>query len=155
MSRSQVAGSFTACAALAGGLAAVINHRAQSTASLHQCQSAVSLDGDTIKCVDGVRLRLNGIDARELPGHRDHGTVFPSTINDGYLSWRILSYQVDSNTLTYQPLKTDRYGRTVAEVWIGGHDVSCEQLRRNSAVYVPKWDEQRTLARTCSWTAMQ
>jgi micrococcal nuclease len=44
---------------------------------------------------------------------------------------------------------TDRYRRTVAEMWAGGVDLSCWQMRAGAARYIVKYDTGRRIARAC------
>lgn len=111
------------------------------------CWNATAVDGDTIKCADGTRLRLNGVDAPELPGHHHHSSVV--TYGDGIASAIWMHQLIDGQQLTYEPLKTDRYGRTVAEVKLGQTDLSCAAMSSGNARYVPQWDEERLVERTC------
>lgn len=41
--------------------------------------------------------------------------------------------------ISVQRVGQDRYGRTLAQVYVGGRNVACEQLGRGQAVYVEKW----------------
>jgi endonuclease YncB( thermonuclease family) len=122
---------------ISGALASVACERSPSHQVELACYNAVAVDGDTIKCDDGTHLRLNGIDAPE------RGTA------DGLIAWQVMSLSIDSFTLSYMPLKTDRYGRTVAEVFLKDLDLSCAMLASNHAEYVAKWDE-RGLVRRCA-----
>ncbi len=110
--------------------------------------SARAIDGDTLD-IAGERIRLNGIDAPEMPGHCRRGRVCAP--GDPYEAKRELGYLVGwrSPQIVVTRLKTDRYGRTVAQVEANGVDVSCEMLRRGHAQYVAKWDEGGRTARAC------
>lgn len=103
-------------------------------------------DGDTIRC-GAERIRLNGIDAPEMPGHCRVGRA--CVPGDPYASKRNLARLLSDTSPTISRLKTDRYGRTVANVSAGGIDLSCAQLRSGYAVYKARWDEGRTLAAAC------
>lgn len=110
----------------------------------------VAIDGDTIVCrvgLERVHLRLNGIDAPELPGHCRAGRHCAP--GDPYASKANMARMVTGRTVTWQDLGRDRYGRTIAEVNVEGVDVQCEQLRGGFAIYKPRWDNGRTLARIC------
>lgn len=110
----------------------------------------LAIDGDTLVCrvgLERVHLRLNGIDSAELPGHcRAERHCAPG---DPYAAKASLAALVAGKSVRWQNLGTDRYGRTIAEASAGGADLSCAQLRGGFAVYKPKWDNFRTLARTC------
>jgi endonuclease YncB( thermonuclease family) len=49
----------------------------------------------------------------------------------------------------YQVVTMDRFGRQVAVVWAGSVNLSCWQLQRRQAIYKPKWDNGRLVARAC------
>ena len=68
-------------------------------------------DGDTISVMhDGksVKIRLNGVDCPEL--HQAYGTKAKKATSD----------LVFGDDVTIEPVKTDRYGRTVARVYAQG-----------------------------------
>lgn len=127
-----------AVAGLIGVVAAsVIGSCTPERAALASCSV---LDGDTLHCRDDVhskpfRIRLNGIDAPELPTTEG----FTSTANLNDLMLR------HSGRVRYYQLTHDRYGRVVAQVYVGGRassiDLSCYQLVTASARYMAEWDE--------------
>lgn len=83
------------------------------------------------------RIRLIGIDAPELHGCRKGRTCVPG---DGQASKRHLAKLIEGKQLTIERHGRDRYGRTLAYVWAGSVNLSCAQIRRKMAVYVPKWN---------------
>ena len=103
-----------------------------------------AIDGDTIIC-GGDRIRLNGIDAPEMPGHCRRGRI--CVAGDPYASRDNLVRLLRRGDIEIIPLKTDRYGRTVAQVTAGGLDLSCAQL--DYAEYVSRWDEGGRTAAAC------
>lgn len=74
------------------------------------------VDGDTI-VMAGERIRLSGLDCPEMnqPG--------------GTLAKRALESLLAGRAVTLERLGTDRYGRTVARVYVNGSDVSCAMIR--------------------------
>lgn len=100
--------------------------------------SCRTVDGDTLNC-DGERIRLNGIDAPEMPGHCRVGRA--CVPGDPFASRDHLRQGVDRGNIEITRLKTDRYGRTVAEVTADGIDLSCYQIGDGNAIYVRRWDE--------------
>lgn len=82
-------------------------------------------DGDTITVLrDGneqVKIRLYGIDAPES------GQPF------GKASKRNLSAMVHGLSVQVEVMDTDRYGRTVARIFVDGEDVNAAQLRSGHA----------------------
>lgn len=104
------------------------------------------IDGDTLRCSEIGRVRLLGIDAPEMPGHCRKGrTCAPG---DPQKSKAHLAKLIRGG-VRIAPVTRDRYGRTVAQVYAGGRNVACEQLRAGMAVYVAKWDNGRRLVREC------
>lgn len=95
-----------------------------------------AVDGDTIRC-GSERVRLIGIDAPELHDCRKGRVCVPG---DGQASKRSLEALIDGKRLTIERHGRDRWGRTLAYVWANGANLSCVQIRRKMAVYVPKWN---------------
>ena len=102
------------------------------------------VDGDTIR-LGSERIRLLGIDAPEIHGCRQGRICVPG---DGEASKRSLA-QMMGGGVRVQRVGQDRYGRTLAQVYVGGRNVACEQLRRGQAQYVAKWDNGGLLAAEC------
>jgi micrococcal nuclease len=109
------------------------------------CPSAYVVDGDTIRC-DYLRIRLLGIDAPEIHGCPRWRTCTPG---DGWAAKRSLISALHLGPVRYEPITTDRFGRTVAVVRAGKVNLSCWQLQRAQAVYKPHWDNGRIIARDC------
>lgn len=101
-------------------------------------------DGDTIR-IGSERIRLLGIDAPEIHGCRKGRICVPG---DGHASKRSLEALMGGK-ISVQRVGQDRYGRTLAQVYVGGRNVACEQLRRGQAAYVAKWDNGGRLAKEC------
>ncbi|NCC05219.1 MAG: thermonuclease family protein [Proteobacteria bacterium] len=82
-------------------------------------------DGDTITVLrhgrDQVKIRLYGIDAPES------GQPFGKT------SKQNLSSLVYGQSVEVEVMDTDRYGRTVARIFVDGEDVNAAQLRSGYA----------------------
>jgi micrococcal nuclease len=97
------------------------------------------IDGDTFELEGGERVRLNGVDTVEAPGHCRPGRKCVEG------NWELarfnLAYALRFGDLDIERVKTDRYGRTVAQVRAGTLDVSCYMLRSGNAAYVERWDE--------------
>jgi micrococcal nuclease len=125
-----------------------ISHVGSAERQTFKAGECRAVDGDTLNC-QGLRVRLNGIDAPEMPGHCRKGRV--CVAGNPYDSRASLASLTTAVT-TILPLKIDRYGRTVAEVKLGSigwEDASCAQIRRGQAIYKPRWDERRTTAAAC------
>jgi len=130
------------------GIAMIVGGGAVIVASFDRISNPIRvIDGDTLE-IDGERIRLNGIDAPEMPGHCRRGrTCVPG---DPLAARDELAAGVDLPGEIYvRRLKRDHYGRTVAQVTIGGVDLSCRQVALGAAVYVPRWDEGRIMEGSC------
>jgi micrococcal nuclease len=110
------------------------------------CAIAYVVDGDTLRC-GSIRLRLLGIDAPELPGHCARNRECAP--GDGFESRRRLIDAMRYGRLTYSIVTTDRYGRLVVEAWAGRMNLSCWQLQRGQAIYMPRWDNGGLVAGAC------
>lgn len=94
------------------------------------CHSPYIIDGDTLTC-DGQRIRLEGIDAPEMPGHCRAGRS--CTSGDPHAAKSYLE-SISRGSVTCRPIKKDVYGRTVARCEAGGRDLSCAMIAADHAV---------------------
>jgi len=108
--------------------------------------SCTVTDGDTIRCGE-ERIRLLAIDAPEMPGHCRAGRSCAP--GDPVAATAALRDRIDGATLTIRRLGEDRYGRTLAQVFADGEDLSCRQITTGHAVYVRKWDNRRAVGQGC------
>ena len=99
-------------------------------AGLFTCSVATITDGDTLRCTDGTRVRLAGIDAPEIspcaPGRK-------CVSGDGTASRRSLAGLAHARTLRCEAVGTS-YKRIVAFCSAGELDLSCAQVRAGQAV---------------------
>lgn len=120
---------------------------AAATPILQRCTEPMAIDGDTIKCASGIRLRMSGIDAPELPGHCRAGrTCAPG---DPAKAKADLAKLLAGKRVTYRAIKVDLYGRTVAVVYVRKVNASCAQLAAGNAIYKPQWDTGWHIKREC------
>jgi endonuclease YncB( thermonuclease family) len=105
----------------------------------------IATDGDTIVC-GSERIRLTAIDAPEMPGHCRKGR--DCVPGDPFASKRAMAGYL-TQPLTIERIGTDRYGRTVADVFSAGQSVSCLQLASGHARYWPKYDHGQRIAKEC------
>lgn len=100
------------------------------------CSSPTVVDGDTMRC-GATRIRLQGIDAPEMPGHCRQGRECAP--GDPYASTDNLRQLVSVGAMECRQTDTDRYGRVVAVCRVGNADLSCEQVRSGHAIrrYAP------------------
>lgn len=120
-------------------------HARQAAPTGEPIENCRVVDGDTIRC-GAERIRLLGIDAPELPGHCRAGR--DCAPGDPYASTENLRRAM-TGALRIQRVTQDRYGRTVGLVSGDRGDLSCWQLRAGAAIYKPRWDNGRLLARSC------
>ncbi len=100
------------------------------------CTDPRVVDGDTLRC-GATRIRLQGIDAPELPGHCARGR--DCTPGDPFASTDNLRALVSGTAMVCRQADTDRYGRTVARCSVRGRDLSGAQVEGGFAVlrYAP------------------
>ena len=111
----------------------------------------LAIDGDTLVCrvgLERVHLRLNGIDAPELPGHCRKGRHCAP--GDPFASKAHLAELANGRRVHWLDLGTDKYGRTIAEAKAGRVDLQCAQLKGGFAIYKPRWDNEKLVKRTCA-----
>jgi micrococcal nuclease len=109
------------------------------------------VDGDTLRAGQ-ERIRLLGIDAPDDPKNgRCRPRPKPGAVCSKYRSQasRISLIGAITAKMQIERVGQDRYGRTIAMVWSSKANLSCWQLRRGHAVYKPRWDNGRRVARAC------
>jgi endonuclease YncB( thermonuclease family) len=94
------------------------------------CSVSSITDGDTLRCADGTRVRLAGIDAPEISPCALGRQCTPG---DGNASRQSLASMASGRTLSCQAVGTS-YKRVVAFCRAGGTDLSCAQVRSGHAV---------------------
>ena len=84
-------------------------------------------DGDTCRTTDGERIRLACIDAPEMkPKPRFRATSMQAFAYDNtaaLASRKALRLMVEGRVVGIKRITTDRYGRTVAELFVDGSNV--------------------------------
>ncbi len=103
-------------------------------------------DGDTIRC-GSERIRLAEIDAPEMPGHCRKGRQ--CVAGDPYASKENLQRLVGGHAVRVTRLDTDRYGRTIGDVWAQGQSLSCAQVLGDYAQRQLKWGDHGVLRGEC------
>jgi endonuclease YncB( thermonuclease family) len=107
-------------------------------AALLSCTVARVYDGDTLRCRDGVALRLAAIDAPEISCRKRRcAPGNPAASRDALrqAAGRLVRYRVvDANLCQPGFQSTDPYGRLVARVYAGGRDLSRAQIRAGMAI---------------------
>ena len=102
-----------------------------AAASVPVCTNPYAVDGDTILC--GVeRVRLAVIDAPELPGHCRVGRRCVE--GDPYVAKAVLAKLLTLGPVKLKRCGFDRYGRTLAHVYVRGHDVGAAMVEGGAAV---------------------
>jgi len=125
------------------------------------CLAIALADGDTMRCQDGTRVRIAGIDAPELPGHCRRGrTCVPG---DGFAARRALASVMGATiaretkvSITFDRpviLACEATGKSYDRVtaWCelpGGRDLSCAAVQAGVAVRWARYD-RAGLLREC------
>lgn len=89
------------------------------------------IDGDTID-IHGARIRLNGIDAPEGGQLCHDGAGKPWRC--GQQAALALSDRIGRRTVSCQQVDTDRYGRAVADCYVGRYNINLWMVRQGWAV---------------------
>lgn len=84
-------------------------------------------DGDTLKLDDGRIIRLSGIDAPEI------------TQPYGIESRDLLGKLIRKKTIRIETRGTDRYGRTVGEIFVGNKSINRSMVSRGAAWWFRKY----------------
>lgn len=113
------------------GLAWMRSDPAAVDSATFTCWFPSVTDGDTFRC-GGRRVRLQGIDAPEMPGHCRPGR--DCTPGDPDASAANLRRMLQWKSVTCRQTDIDGYGRTVARCSAGEQDLSCGQLEGGFAV---------------------
>jgi micrococcal nuclease len=103
------------------------------------------IDGDTIRC-DHERIRLSGIDAPETSACRPGRKCVDG---DGQAATSALRSIIAGKPVKVVRLGRDRYGRSVAVIYVDKRNVACELLARGHAIYRGDWDNRRKVAQDC------
>ena len=96
-------------------------------------------DGDTCTAISGERIRLACIDTPELEGN--NAKPVPAMAAKNHLIGLLINQRVSIRRIT-----TDRYGRTVGELFVDGMNVQQTMVANGHAKIL--W----TYANQCSWT---
>ena len=99
-------------------------------------------DGDTCTTTAGEKIRLACIDTPELSGSR--ANPIPAKAARDYLR-RFIS----GKEITLERIKTDRYGRTVGQLYANGVNVQQQLVRSGHAEIFWRY------AKHCNWTRWQ
>ena len=95
-------------------------------------------DGDTCRTTTGEKIRLACIDTPELQGK--NAKPAPAMAAKYHLNGMLMNQEVGIRRIT-----TDRYGRTVAELYLNGANVQQQLVASGHAVVIAKY------AKECPW----
>ncbi len=120
-------------------LAALLLCMAVPPAAAEVTGRASVVDGDTLE-VRGTRMRLHGIDAPESDQscRRTDGTAWRC----GQQSALALDAMIEARPVRCVPRSTDRYGRTVAECWVGGQSINRWMVAHGWATAYREYSQQ-------------
>jgi len=120
-----------------------VSEPAAAQGGVFPCIVAYVNDGDTLRCTDGTRVRLQAISARETDGSCRKNNPCPSA--SAGAATATLKRTVTGRTLQCEATGTS-YNRITAWCAADGDDVSCQMLRSGTVAYWPKFDRQRRVA---------
>ena len=109
------------------------------THALNSVVIASCYDGDTCRTTAGERIRLACFDTPELRGKR--ADPIPARAARDHLRRMVVARRVGIQRHT-----RDRYGRTVATLFVDGRPVGAEMVRSGYAVVMPRYAHQ------CAWS---
>ena len=122
------------------------------------CVAATVVDGDTIRC-DGVgRVRMVAIDTPDKVTssvcRRRVGNHVCDTAASNRATAQLRLFMAGKR-VTYRVISRDRYGRVVGQVFAGGNDLQCLQLRTGVARYMPRYDTRKVIRNRCPMVVRQ
>ena len=112
-----------------------------ATAGLPSGQVQRVIDGDTVVLTTGERIRLACVQAAELRGR--NADPVPARAAKAALNAAVAGRQV-----AIRRVDTDRYGRTVAELFLGQQNVGQQLVATGHATVY------RRYAAPCSWASI-
>jgi len=106
------------------------------------CRVAAVHDGDTMRCADGTRIRLQAIDANEMDGSCHHACArMPALAARDYLGGLALGKDAQCQ------VTGTSYRRVTAWCAVAGKDLSCAMVQVEGATVWTRFDpEGRLLA---------
>lgn len=102
---------------------------------LFLCLAVSVHDGDTLRCQDGTRIRIAGIEANEIRGGC-HLPVCPAMPAPEARAW--LERLTMGRTLKCRRVGVS-YRRTVAECSVDGRDIRCAAISAGAVVDWPRY----------------
>jgi endonuclease YncB( thermonuclease family) len=110
------------------------------------CDVASVTDGDTLRCQDGVRIRLHAVAARERDGQCAPGHPCPSASAEAATAE--LRRLAAGKTIRCEPTGRS-YNRVTAICWTpAGEEINCAMVRSGTAVIWERFDRQVPLCRS-------
>lgn len=141
-----------ATSAMAQSKSRPLKHPPFSTASkpiYMRCAAPRAIDGDTIACASGYRIRLLGIQAPEKRCRAGLECI----AGDAAAAQASLTLALQQGPLTFQYIRRDKYGRPVVIARAGEINLSCWMLATTATVYKPAWDHRRMIGQECQASA--
>jgi endonuclease YncB( thermonuclease family) len=109
------------------------------------CRVASVTDGDTLRCLDGVRIRLHAVAARELDGSCSPGHPCPAASAEA--ATRELRRLAAGQSLSCSPTGRS-YNRVTAICWTtSGTEINCAMVRSGTALLWTRFDREQPLCR--------
>lgn len=83
-----------------------------------------AIDGDSIRSPAGETIRVMGVDTPELGGAR-----CGAEYNAAVAARAFTQTELDRGPVRFEPTRKDRYGRTLARVYVGEQDLAAMLIR--------------------------
>lgn len=109
-----------------------------------RCEVDYVTDGDTLRCRDGVRIRLHAVAARERDGRCSPGHPCPTASAEAATAQ--LQRLAGGKVIRCEPTGRS-YNRTTAICWTpAGEEINCAMIQSGTAVV---WDRFNRRSRIC------
>jgi len=117
-----------------------------TTAASFQCEVVHVNDGDTLRCRDGVRIRLHAVAAREADETCAHGHPCPTAT--GASATALLNRLAAGKTLTCEPTGRSYERVTAICRTAKGEEVNCAMVRSGTTLIWDKFDRRKPICRS-------
>ncbi len=123
--------------------AAALATTSATRAAEFECEVTLVNDGDTLRCKDGMKVRLHAVAAREAdetcsPGH-------PCPAASGASATTLLNRLVAGKTLTCEPIGQSYKRVTAICRTSDGEEINCAMVRSGTTLIWDRFDRQHPI----------